>query len=243
MVKSMGKRIINMWKLSISELKLFLVVALCGGAFGVGLTALIVNLDDTPKYANLGVLMAILIGTVVHMFVGCFYYGSDFSLAVSYGVTRKEFFVANAIVSYINIAINIAVIAVIYCIERVVGSLLYKGKEFEDIIFVVRDYPFTIVLILMIPAIRAFFGSFILKFQKKAMWIIWALWMFFCLGLPRLVSYISEHPDSLVGDLFGTIIEGVFKTDNVVLTVILLVVTVIMFVASRFMQKKQSVVL
>lgn len=239
----MIKRISDIWKLNLSELYIMLGTVLGCGILGMIMTFIIVRLDDTvTSYAPLGSFMAVLLSLLFGLLVGIFTYGNLFNTAVAFGCTRKEFIVANGIVSLINTVIDVVLVAVIYLIENAVGKILYPGMECENLMQNLWDYRIIfLAVVLFLPLLRMFFGALILKFQTKAFWGIWALWMLFCIGGPGLSRHMENNPDSFVTVLIHNVMEFMTHMSGVAATASLLVIAVVLLTVATALLRKQSV--
>ncbi len=238
----MIKRIKDIWKLSISELYITLGTAFACGFFGIILTLVIVRLDDTvTTYAPLGSFLAVIFSLLFSLIFGAFAYGNLFNTAVTFGCTRKEFITASGITSLLNVAIDAVAVIVIYLIENALGKILYSGMECENLLQYLIDYRIILGIILFLPVLRMFLGALILKFQTKAFWGLWAVWMLGCIGGPGVSKYMEKNPDSVAAEVIRKVMEFMTHMSGPVLLVVLLALVVVLLLVSVALLRKQSV--
>jgi len=239
------KRAVNMWKLYLPELYQMLVIMLIGEIFGIVLIKIIVSVDSTIEgYAVLGTFVAMFLGIIVTLISAVFSYGAKFNLAVSMGCTRKEFFLSYWGGSLLFVAIEIAAVLVFGILETGLGKIMYANSLlFEEVNFLtyLMDYRVIAGLLLMVPAVGIFVGALTLKFQTKAIWAMWVVWMVACLGGAKVHDIISENPDSILADVAGSVFHFFKTVTGPVLILLFLAVCAIMFAISAILLHKQEV--
>ncbi len=242
MVMNMGKRVIDVWKLSLSELYFVLAAVLAAGAIGVALEILIIGLDDTvTSYPTLGTFMAIILSALVFVFAGIFTYGNMFNTAVAFGCTRKEFMLASSLATLMDTVIIFAVVGFFYMVERVICNVLYKDLEYENIIQYLLDYRVIVGMLIFIPILRMLFGALVLKFQKWACWGLWVLWMLGSLGAPRLGEYMENNPDSIATGILQNVLSVMTDMSGAAWVIVLSVLAILLCVIAVALLRKQEV--
>ncbi len=163
---------------------LFLVVILCFGAvFGT-----IVDYCDGVYTFNAG--FALGLATVFCLFMGAAH-SEYFRWMITFGRTRNEYIlytVINSIIKYILIE-AIALLCLVF--NEVVRNKTFPF-ETADII----RYAFMYIIVMMV--IEIFIGTIVMRFSKKALWVMWGLWMAMCLMPQFIESALTNRPESLL---------------------------------------------
>ena len=223
----MLKRIWNVWKFNLSELYTTILSGLGGWVFGVILVAVVLKFDrSATSCAIMGTFMAVLIGIFINLFMGIMTYGYSFNTAVSMGSTRKEFIIADGATAYINLVIEIAVVLILHSAEKALCAALYPAKECEDLLGI----------ILFVPAIRMFCGALILKFQKKAFWTLYALFMITFLGGTRFTE-----GNVFVAQILNAISKLAAVMPDIAQIAVILVISCIFISGTVLLVRKQAV--
>ena len=133
--------------------------------------------------------------------------------------------------------LEFGMIGLIYMAERLVHRLVYTTYEIEDFTAYILNPKMLVMLFLLIPATRLLMGALILKYKKKAFWIIWAIWMFGSYGSGRIIHYLVEHPQNWVMVCI-TALRNTSVGTQLVLTLLL---TVGMLIGTYLLTRKQAV--
>lgn len=122
------------------------------------------------------------------------------------GCTRSRFFVSFYIVNFIFNLIGVCLLTVISLADQALCSVMYPDcmNEIELTPYLLR---WGILAAAVIPMISGFLGALLMRYGKRAGWILWALWMFGCIGLPRITEAVSEAPDSVFGKIGSVLIN------------------------------------
>ena len=107
----------------------------------------------------------------------------------------------------------------------------------EDITVYILTPKVMIMLILLIPALRLLMGALLIKYKKKAFWIIWAIWVFGSYGSGRIIPYLVHHPQNL----FMLCITALGKIPDVVQIMMMVLLTGGMLVGTYLLTRKQGV--
>ena len=177
-----------------SELLMNVIVILCAGVFGIGLSFFIMNIgEEGSTYVQLGALMAAGFSIFIMVFAGLFSFTQDFNLAIEMGKPRKHFVPAYYLLHVLYFAISWILIIGIYQFESFLYPLIQKGAiqemDFSGFFF---NPKLRAIIILGLPMISLTLSALVMRFSQKAFWILWALWMIGCLGIPRLIG--STNP-------------------------------------------------
>lgn len=238
------KRIFETWKLNRKDL-LILLSAMAGAwLFGVVLVAIIMNIAalEAEDYALMGGFMMLIVWVGVNLFVGAFTLEKQFGMAVSMGRSRKEFIITYWIIYTVNVMIEFASIILLDQLERGLALVLYRGMPCGfDIMPHLLDWRLILGVIIVVPAINLFLGMLMMKFQRKAFWGIWAVWMLGSLGLPRLIHFIDENEHHPVAQMLGAVIEGVVALGATGIFAVTAIVSVVLMLIAGIVLKKQAV--
>lgn len=239
------KKAVNMWKLYLPELYQMLVIMLIGEVFGIVLVRIIMSVDPTVEgYAVLGVFIAMLLGMLVTVISCIFSYGAKFNLAVSLGCTRKEFFFAHWTGTILLVLIEIAALLIFGLLETGLGKIMYANtflsEELNPLPYLMND-KVIIALLLFVPAIGIFVGSLLMKFQMKAFWVLWGVWMILFLGGVKVSELVSENPNGKLANVVSGVFSFFKGMTGPVLVLLLLVIFAVMFGISAILVRKQEV--
>lgn len=238
----MLEKIKAVWKLGISELYFSLGIITFCGVCGMGIMAMIVMFDDTTTgFVALGTMMAVVLWLICNIFIGIFSYGNLFNVALSLGCTRKEFIIGSSTAGWINMLLAAAAIAVVNLLERGLGSLFYPELEYNELTEEIPSYGIIIAIVLLLPIVKILLGALVLKFQNKAFWGIWVLWMAVFLGIPSLQTYAENHPDSLRAAFLQSMKEFMTHMSVQTWSVVLVIFAALALIASVLLLRKQAV--
>jgi hypothetical protein len=86
-----------------------------------------------------------------------------------------------------------------------------------------------------------FFGVMLMRFTAKFFWVLWALWMFSCMGLPRISHAMTENPNSWVGRLGWAVVDFMEKSSTAGFVGVTAGVTIVVMAVTFWLFKKQRV--
>lgn len=177
---------------------LMLIMSLGGFITGKLLLTAILFFDKStntyfPVAATLsGVMILIYTGLNGVAFL-CYY----FRFQIPMGITRKQFLASYYIVSFMEIAIGFLITLFLCWVDNKTNAYFYPVFTCEaDILPWVLKYGMILATVVMLAAV--FCGTLILKYGKKAGWILWALWMIGCFTLPRMSDAAPNTPAYLL---------------------------------------------
>lgn len=239
------KKAVNMWKLYLPELYQMLVIMLIGEVFGIVLVRIIVSVDPTVNgYVSLGSFISICLGMFVTVLSCIITYGTKFNLAVSMGCTRKEFFSVHWIGTILFILIEIVAVLIFGLLETGLGKIMYANTSLSEelnLLPYLMNYKVITALLLFVPAMGIFAGSLVMKFQMKAFWALWAVWMFLFLGGAKVSELISENPDGRLADVVSGVFAFFKGLTGPAIVLLLLVIFAVVFGISAILVRKQEV--
>lgn len=233
----MLKNICNVWKTSKSEFGIMLIVLLASGVLGMFLMPILIYMDVEMPYIAFGTLIAVFLWLLINFILGLFGYQNNFDLIVSMGCRRKDFIISQIVVVYINLLLELGVVGLVYVLEKMLYQVVYSSYEMFDITVYILKPKIMLVLFLLIPAFRLLIGAFVLKYKKKAFWIIWAIWMLGSFGSGRLIPYLAHHPKNW---LWQCVLSMINLPGSVQMLMVLLL-TIVMLSGTYLLTRKQAV--
>ncbi|MBP3542927.1 MAG: hypothetical protein J6J86_01735 [Lachnospiraceae bacterium] len=206
------KMIYEIWNLNKKDLLIILGSMAGAWLFGVILVAVIMNIPalEAEDYALIGGFMMLIVWVAVNLFVGAFTLEKQFGMAVSMGRSRKEVILTYWIIYTLNVLLEFFSIILLDKVERVLAAWLYRGVPCGfDLMPYLLDWRLILGILIVVPAVNLFLGMLIMKFQRKAFWGIWAVWMLGSIGLPKLVHFVDENVHHPVAQALNSMIEAV----------------------------------
>lgn len=169
----------------------------------VGVVFLIMNLTGSETYAEMGCFISSMFALILLLLRFVFWGPYNFNMAVSMGRTRTSAMLANAAHSAVLTTLFAVSLWLFHLIEKHLYSTLYPTLE-NEISFVNIVSPGSLVLIAAaLWAVTFVLGAMITRYGKKAWWVVWAIWMFCCLILPRLMDGNSDDASILSRAVHG----------------------------------------
>lgn len=204
------KRLWKIWEMRYREHVLMIVgMLICAALAGNVLNAVIVVLG-AERYAILGSFLALVLWAAYTFFAEAFSLEKQFGMAVAMGRTRREFLLSHWIMLILNTAIELLVIFCLNIVEKAAAGVFYRGLPCGfDLVSQFCDYRIILAALLLAPATGLFLGMLLTKFQIKAFWGIWLVWMAGSIFLPKLAHGITENPDSIPARIVMTVLEGI----------------------------------
>lgn len=165
-----------------AEVLEFLAVALGGYVLGIIVMMVIrANTMEENECVTLGVLIAAIMLGFVHLFGIIFSFIGEFNMALSMGATRKAYVGSYALFNMAELAGLELLLFVFGKIEFAIMGVIYPQC---DVILDLTQYfqwKYLLEVIIGMTIVELFAGAVILRFGMKALWGIWAVWMFIML--------------------------------------------------------------
>ncbi len=179
------------------------------GTVGVVILFLVMLSLKPDTYIYLGSCFAFFGVVLLYVFMGIFGYTADFNLAVSMGVTRKKFVLGYLVQSLLSSIMMSGILLLFYILESSLYHRVFK-EAVLDMDSLAKGVAWKLVLcaIAVVPVFRLAMGAFIMKFQKVGFWVMWAVWMAFCLFGSRWCK-IMENENSFLHKAFAGLFEVV----------------------------------
>lgn len=179
------------------------------GLLGIIIVLIIMAADGTGEdYGQIGAMFVLMFGAITLFFGGIFSVQSDFNLAISMGKTRKYYLPSRYLLLLAETMVILALAYIVGKVEDALYPTLYPGAVCDLRVSGFLNSPFLFLGIgLVVPVIILLFGVLLMRFSAKFFWILWALWMFGCIGAPRIASAAVQKPDSIPGKLGLALME------------------------------------
>lgn len=177
------------------------IYSVVAGIVGMIIVFIIMKTEgDEASYAAIGSLLTLMFGAMIVIVVGIISVQMDFNVAISMGKTRKYYVPAQYLLYMASWALCLGIATILALVEEYLYPSLYPNAESEiSMMFLVSEPGITFGLLLLVPAVIMLAGSLVLKFGMKSFWVLWIIWMFGCVGLPRIISAAEDAPDSFWG--------------------------------------------
>lgn len=190
-----------------------LMLAFEAGAFLFGfiLFSVIMRFSDESTYFAMGTVMGAmmaLIFSVVQSLSGMQIY---FNVEISMGMTRKQFLVSYLMTCFCANILNMVLLVGLNALENTLLRTIYAGLT-EEINFLPYLIRWAFPAAVLLAVYGGFCGTLLLRFGRKAFWIMWVLWMFGCLGIPKISDAVTENPESVYGKIgvfLGDVLRGI----------------------------------
>lgn len=233
--------LLKILKQRFSEILTLLGMSVFGYIFGEILLVVIMRIDQESTTFEIATMMVAIIALVSMIIMGIFQFPSQFNMAVGMGVVRKVFVPCYYLSNVLIAAVQYGMIVAAHYLENMWIQKLYPNLEKEAGIEQILFTNYTIPVILMLAAIQIMAGCCILKFGKKAFWILWAVWMLLCIAPARISDVVENNPEgNLAVAIHG--IGSFFQSVSVSsMNVVILMVTVVCLVSSWLLARRQQV--
>lgn len=187
------------------------VVIPCTWVGGLVMYFIITRLDsDVTGYFSMGTLIAIFCTVLCVGIMGTLQLGVYFNMEVSMGCTRRRFFLSHYVVSFVFCFFYLGLVILLNLAEKYIQEQLYPKLSCE-IDFLPYLLKWGIPAIAATCLISGFCGALLLRYGRKAFWVLWAVWMICAVGIPQIHSATENAPNSLfgwIGKKIGWIFSG-----------------------------------
>ncbi|MDO4323760.1 MAG: hypothetical protein Q4C61_14680 [Lachnospiraceae bacterium] len=159
-------------------------------------------------WRNPGMESYLTLGTIVGGTMAVFFIvimimssiGIYFNVEVSMGCARKHFFGSYFIVSLIECLLGMGCLILLCTAENAGNTILHPGMK-NEIDFLPYLLKWSVPAAVVLTVFSLLCGALMIRFGRKAYWILWAIWMAAVLGLPKITDAMSDAPDSVLGRL------------------------------------------
>lgn len=233
--------VIKVLKQRISEIWVLLGLSVFAYILGTILFVIIMAVDKEATTFEIATLIEAIAATMVLIITGSFSFSSDYNMAVGMGAVRKSYIPSYYLVNLIFIFAEYGIIVVSHFIESAQINMFYSSYEKEAGIEKILFTEYTIPVLLLLGAMQLVAGCCILKFGKKAFWVMWAAWMVLCIVPGRICDILEKNPHGKVANMINSI-GGFFQSVSMpVVNVVIMFITVACLTAAWLMVRRQQV--
>lgn len=209
------------------------------GGFTLGLILALIGsgISEDKTFINLGGFMALIFFAIEIFFGLVFTCTADFVLAITNGKGRVDFLVARYVIYVAEFLVGIGIIKLGGVIETAIGEKFFNGMDF----FSVPTFSTLLAGALVIPTLCMLMSALYTRFERKAFWVLWVIWMAVSLGAPRIATAMRKAPDSFaakIGFFFKSAISMGTTQFFIVAAVIGVVAFVLNFFVYRYLEAK-----
>lgn len=166
-----------------------LLLIAAGFVLGEILLFLIMFSDDAPgPWFCMGTAIALIMLLVTTVLFYGFSYTGEFSLALSMGCTRRRFVLRYAGKVLAHLTLGYLLVLGLYRLELVIGRAAFPAYPLEAEFGFLTDWPIVLAAIAGMLLLALFTGSMFGRFGRKAGLIVYFVWMFFCLVVPKIFT-------------------------------------------------------
>ncbi len=201
MTKTFWKR----WCFNRTALLFMPIMVLILYTFGFGIACLMISTEEESTWFAMGVLMAGITPVMCSIFYALIF-PQEFSLALSFGSTRKEFLTGYFLRQTLLLILCYAGVFLLGKLEAALYPAVFPGMIQEPgftPMAMVTDLRILLPLFLFSLILPTFLGSLVARFGKPVLVVLYVLFMACSFGLPRIV----EHP-AVIKFLFSVPLYG-----------------------------------
>lgn len=164
-----------------------------------------------------------------------------FNYAVSMGRTRRRFFPAYALGIFFAALVLEAAVVLLHAAERARLRLMYPNLGIDDPAGIMLHWNILLPIALLATTVGVLCGVLIIKFGRMALWIMSILWGLVCIGMPRGIEVLLEHPDNPLARLVISGAEWLLSLGAIGLIVLAAAVCMILLAVSYLLLRRQQV--
>lgn len=235
-MKNLFKTIKEMIRATYKGILTYEGIVLGSAAVGIIIAMIIAATSDDGVFVNMGSFMCMM-GTMIIIFFGLvFTCSADFVLAISYGKSRTCFVIARYLVYVAEMGFGFAILKLVNVFET------WMGTRCDGIDFISIPSGLTLlVAAFVLPVIVMAFSALYVRFERKAFWVLWVIWMAVALGAPRVSTAMKNSPESVaakIGFFFKNAIS-IGSTQFIIVAAIVGVLALIAdFIMYRYLEAK-----
>lgn len=165
--------------------------------------------DQEDTYVLLGTVFAIIGSAGVATFIMVYGLGINFNTQISLGNRRTPFLISYYIAWVAGFFVYFGILLLVSQGEHAVYASIWTGAAMEE------EFDLTRVLLqlgipvcFVLPALGTFCGVLLLRYKRKAFWVLWVLWMLGVFGIPNLMDAADNAVQSTAGKL-GLVLRSV----------------------------------
>lgn len=180
----------NLWQMSILTFGMFAV----GGVISLVMNAVL--LKDGAEVVSIGWLFG-LMGCLFWFFMVGMQTKAGMENAILMSRTRKSYLAAHYVVNLVYSAVMVAFAWVLGLAEKGFCALVWPGVSLQVSMTSWFTLPVALMIVIVGVILASFVGALISRFGRRAFWVLWTLWMFGFLVVPRMMG--TENKNTLLG--------------------------------------------
>lgn len=185
-----------------------IIMSIAAIMFFIGIFAQIDEMKSN-EYTQYSTLTFIFAFCLISFFLRPVNMIKTFNLSICMGKTRKEYLKATIIIS---LMLN-TIISLICMVSILIQNKIFSGrKELFGVNHLV-DWKIILTFILFATALNIFVAAMILRYDKKAYWIFWGIYMFLCLVPGNVADAMESDNDSFYKTIGNAVVKVLEKTD------------------------------
>jgi hypothetical protein len=192
--------------------------------------------SDTDFFA----LAVVVCGLFVTYLYAAFSYPVYFNMAIGMNAVRKKYIPVYYICSVLAIAIQYAFILILRLIEKVQFEFLYPEMEYGSVDKILFS-KYVITAALFLSAVSLLSGALLLRFGKRAFWVIWAVYMVVCLAPAKIGNMVENNPDGRFASVLNKFADLFESFGGGMINGLVLVLAVCCLIAVYFLSRRQAV--
>lgn len=179
----------NLWQFALIMVGMFVV--------GFLIVSVLVAVGIADTTVTLASLFAVL--GLAFWFFGV---GAQMSLGLTHGIimsrTRKSFLVAHYVVNLVYTVLQCALMFVLFQLDRILLKTFFSQLELEVDFSIYFGFKLLLIVIVSGVIVASFLGAMLTRYGKTAFWVLWSIWMFVFLVLPRASEAAAESGDATI---------------------------------------------
>lgn len=179
----------NLWQFALIMLGMFVV--------GFIIVSVLVATGVADTTATLASLFAVL--GLGFWFFGV---GAQMSIGLNNGITmsrtRKGYLAAHYVVSLVYTVAQCALMLLLFQLDRLMLRTLFSHLELDMDFSVFFGWKVLLLVVVAGVVVASFLGALLARYGKTAFWVLWAIWMFTFLVLPRASEAAAESGNATI---------------------------------------------
>lgn len=241
----MKRTVMGQLRLARSGYFLSAAIILLGGILGTVIFELIMRLEEVHSDDPTTFEMAFLFGLlcyVINFFVrNISSMGQNFNNTIGMGRTRRNFFIGYTLSCLINSVISVVSLFIIYLTEQWRLHTWWSAYPCETSFGSFLTPGIFCFAVILLAILQEFIGFAILRFGRKAFWVLWVIWMLSFTGGPRIIDDVQEGRNTPLADFGRFLIDAGSKVPAALWFVIVGVIGLVLFMISYVGFKHQQV--
>lgn len=181
---------------------------LAGFLLGQLIIGLVFRFDPDPgEWFPLGSIMALFFSALAVLIYDALGASLRLQLALSMGRARKTMIAAQFVLCAARMCLLLLCTVPLVLLEQASYQWFYATYENAFDLLGYFRLPYVLCYVLLLPCAAIIASGVLGKYRKRGGLILYLLFMFCCIGLPRIIESASENPNSIWAKL-GTLLAS-----------------------------------